>query len=75
MHPRWQRQLRPDSEVVHTLEQALAAARKGQLRAVLIVSINPLRETERVVAGELDPVGRTVLIGALAQAKHDLLDT
>lgn len=75
MHPRWQRHPRPEPEVVRLLEQALEAARRGQVRALLIVTVNPLHETENASGGDLGLVGRNVLLGELAQVQHRLLGT
>ena len=46
MPQRWQRNLKPDQGVLELLESLLDAARKGHLRALAVVAVNPLLETE-----------------------------
>lgn len=66
---------RPDGEVVALLERALESARNGQLRTVMIVSVDPIHETETQFAGELCRTRRTVLLGAMSRAANTLICT
>lgn len=63
---------RPDSEVVEALEKALEAAKKGHVRAALVVLVDPLQMAEHAAVGDL-PRCRTVLIGGMSVAAHKLL--
>lgn len=68
----WQRNLKPDHSVLELLEGLLAAARKGHLRALAVVAINPLLELEIGHAGDLDNVKRRLLVGGLTEAATKL---
>lgn len=56
---------RPDNEVVAIIERTLDAARLGQIKTIHITAVNPVNETESLVAGDLTPVRSTALLGAL----------
>lgn len=73
MQRQWLKHPKPNNEVVQALEQALAAAKRGQLRAVVVVTVNPLHETESLAAGADNPVLHTVLVGAMAKAYSELI--
>jgi hypothetical protein len=64
----WRKGPRPDPTVIELLNQLTSAARRGQVRAIYIVTVDPLLKTEDFQAGELDDVKRTLLLGGLAQA-------
>lgn len=64
---------RPDPEIVEVLERALAAAKKGHIRCILICTVNPLHEPECVTAGDITSSKRHVMIGALSSAAHKLI--
>jgi hypothetical protein len=68
----WQRALKPDPGVLELLESLTDAARKGHLRALAVVAINPLLELETAHAGTLDNVKRHLLIGGLTEAAQKL---
>ena len=63
---------RPDSEVVALIERTLAAARLGQIKTVHITAVNPVNETEHLVAGDLSPVRSTAMLGALVRSIQEL---
>lgn len=63
---------RPDSEVIELLERTLAAARRGCVRTVSIIAVNPVNEVEALLAGDLSHVRSTALLGGLVRAKLDL---
>ena len=73
MERTWLKNPKPDSQVVLALENALAAARRGQVRSAVLVTVNPLREVESIVCGEVDETGRIVLIGAISVVNHRLI--
>jgi hypothetical protein len=64
----WKRGPRPDPTVIELLNQLSVAARRGQIRAIYIVTVDPLLKTEDFLAGDMDDVKRTLLLGGLAQA-------
>lgn len=64
----WRKGPRPDPTVIELIDQIAAAARRGQIRAICIVAVDPLLKTEDFQAGELDDVKRTLLLGGLASA-------
>jgi hypothetical protein len=70
---RWARAPRPDPDVIRILEQALGSARKGHVRAVTIVLVNPLHEVESASAAPHATTWRHALIGGLSSAAHKLL--
>lgn len=74
MHPRFRKAPKPDDEIVQAIERALVAAKEGRLRSVLIVGVDPLHRPESISAGDLGPGFKASLLGALAQAAHQLLD-
>lgn len=66
----WQRGgPRPDPKVLELVERLREAAIKGHIRAMTVVTINPLLEVEKAQAGELDNVRRHLMIGGLAVLK------
>lgn len=69
----FRRNPRPDSDVVHALEAALAAAKMGHVRSLLMVTLNPLNEAETASFGQLEGSSRFVAIGALSALAHELL--
>ncbi len=71
--PAWKRDPRPNSEIVLSLEQALEAAKRGHVRSLVLVTVNPLHEYESVACGDLAGASKTVLIGALSLASHKLI--
>lgn len=68
----WRRQPKPDVEVLKLAEQVSEAAQLGQIRAIAVATINPTLEIECDCAGDMDPVKKTLLIGALTQLIHKL---
>ena len=64
---------RPNADVIEALEQALDAARDGYVRAVVIVTANPLFEVENRAAGTVTGPIIHALIGGLSVAAHKLL--
>lgn len=74
MHQRFLTDPRPDNEVVQALEIALDAARRGRIRTLLILTVNPLQESENHVFGDLGEVKRKIVLGELSVARHQLLE-
>lgn len=70
--PQWRRDLKPDPKVMELLDTLVAAAKKGHLRAVAVVTINPHLHVEPAWAGDIDPVRKNLLIGGLTKAAAKL---
>ena len=70
---RWRKPPRPDEDVVRALEMALEAARRGHVRSMALVVVNQLHEAETSTAGDLGPVRRTIIVGALSAIAHNLI--
>lgn len=64
----WRKSPRPDPSVLELLEALQLAARKGQIRAIAVVTVNPLLEVEPATAGGSDNVKKHLLIGGLHAA-------
>lgn len=64
----WKRGPRPDPSVIELLDNLQLAARKGLIRGVAVVTVNPLLEVETAHAGEMDNVKKHLLIGGLTVA-------
>lgn len=58
---------KPDEAVVKLTVAAADAARRGEVRVTGVVLINPNLDVEFEVAGDLDPVKKTLLIGGLVR--------
>lgn len=61
---------RPVGEVVALLERTLAAAKLGQIKAIAIIVVNPVNESESIIDGELTHTRTDVLIGGCVRAAH-----
>lgn len=61
----WRRNPKPDVAVLKLSKQVIEAAELGQIRAVAVVTVNPMLEVEFDCAGELDEVRKNLLVGAL----------
>lgn len=70
---RFRRNPRPDADVIEALEKALRASRLGHVRAVAIITVNPLHEIDTLEAGNIEAPFRDALIAGLARAAHRLL--
>jgi hypothetical protein len=68
----WKRGPRPDPTVIEMFEQLAAAARRGQIRTALVITVDPLLKTEDFQAGDMDDVRRTLLLGGLSSACFSL---
>ena len=62
----WRKGPRPDPTVIELLNQLSEAARRGQIRAISIETVDPMLKTQDFQAGDLDDVKRTLLKGALS---------
>lgn len=69
---RWKKGPRPDPSVIELLDQLKAAAIDGRIRGLVVVTVNPLLETEEAHAGDLDNVKKHLLMGGLVAAAHKL---
>lgn len=69
----WKKGPRPDPSVLELLEALQLAARKGQVRAIAVVTINPLLEVEDHHAGGTDNVKKHLLLGGLSAAAQKLI--
>ena len=63
----------PDGDVIDLLERAIASARRGYVRSVAIVLVNPVHQVETGAAGDLSEVRTTVLLGGLTRAANELM--
>jgi hypothetical protein len=70
---RWKRQPKPDAEVLDLLERVLASARKGHVKSVAIVAVNPIHQVDTAAAGDLSEVRTNVLLGGLTRAANELM--
>lgn len=69
----WKRGLRPDPAIIDLVERLYTAATKGEIRALVVVTANPMLKIEDEQAGDLDNVRKHLLIGGLASASQKLL--
>lgn len=72
-YPRFRTSPVPDTEVIALLETALDAARRGHVRTVAIVTVNPLNLTETAHAGDLGPIRANALLGGIVRAKSSVI--
>jgi hypothetical protein len=63
----------PDGDVIDLLERVLASARKGYVKSVAIVAVNPIHQVETGAAGDLTEVRTNVLLGGLTRAANELM--
>lgn len=70
---KWRRGLRPDPKVLDLAERLFAAAQRGEIRILVVVTANPMLQIEDEQAGDLDNVRKHLLIGGLASASQKLL--
>lgn len=70
---RWRKHPRPDGDVIDLLERVLLAARKGYVKSVAIVAVNPIHQVETGAAGDLSEVRTNVLLGGLTRAANELM--
>lgn len=63
----------PDGDVIDLLERVLASARKGHIKSVAIVAVNPIHQVETGAAGDLSEVRTNVLLGGLSRAANELM--
>lgn len=61
---------RPNSDVVALLERTLAAARLGRIKAIAVITVSPVNESETIIDGELTHTRTDVLIGGCVRAAH-----
>lgn len=74
MPARWRKGPRPDPDVIQLVDKLAEAAREGRVRALVVVTVNPLLEVESAEAGDLENVKKHLLMGGLSAAKHRLLN-
>jgi hypothetical protein len=67
MPMQWRKNPRPVVAVAELADTLQEAAHKGQVRAIAVVTINPMLEIEFDCAGDLDDVRKTLLIGGLTR--------
>lgn len=72
MPMQWRKGPRPDESVVAVADAVSAAAHKGEIRVLGIVTVNPNLEAEYVHAGELDEVRKNLLIAGLTRLINKL---
>lgn len=69
----WKKGPRPDPTVIDLLEKLIVVARKGQIRAIGVVTVDPLLQTEPHCAGDMDNVKKHLLAGGLIEASIQVL--
>lgn len=62
----WKTGPRPDPTVLELLDQLQEAARKGHIRSLAVVMVNPLLEVETAQAGGMDNVKKHLILGGLS---------
>lgn len=72
-HQRWKKHPAPDADVVDLLERVLASAKRGFVKSVAIVAVNPIHQVETGAAGDLSEVRTNVLLGGLTRAANELM--
>lgn len=71
----WNRRLRPDPEVLELLAQLTEAAERGEIRALAVVTVNPLLGVEKSKAGDEEESGvrKRLLAAGLIEVSNTLL--
>jgi hypothetical protein len=69
---RWKKGPRPDPDVVELLERLAVAARKGHIRALVVVTLDPLLKVTPECAGDMDNVRSHLLVGGMFRAATQL---
>lgn len=64
---------KPETDVIDLLERVLCSARKGYIKSVAVVAVNPLHQVETGCAGDLTEVRTNVLLGGLTRAANELM--
>jgi hypothetical protein len=75
MPEKWTRGYRPDPAIVELIEELMAAALRGEIRSIAVVTINPMLELDRTVAGTEDETGvrKRLLAAGLIEVSNTLL--
>lgn len=63
----------PDDEMVQTIQALLTAIKAGSVESCAVVVVKPSHSVEISVTGDLSPVGRICMLGAIAQLNHEVL--
>ncbi len=71
--PQFSTHPKPDGDVIDLLQRALESARKGYVKSVAVVLVNPLHQVETGAAGDLSDVRTNVLLGGLTRAANELM--
>jgi hypothetical protein len=72
-HAHFRKHPRQDDDVVQLLEQVLSSARKGNVRSIVLVAVDPVNKAEEASAGDLGSIRKTVLLGGLLKVAVGLL--
>lgn len=62
----------PNIEVIDALHRAYVAALRGDVRVVVMVTVNPLQQKETAISGDLSSVNRDVLVGGLSATIYEI---
>jgi hypothetical protein len=62
----------PESGVVELAERILDAARRGKVRTLAAVVVDPVQRADVYIAGELNPIRANALLGGLTRAKSEV---
>lgn len=75
MPQRWKRSPKPDQSVLELVAALHEAAQSGQLRALVVVTMNPNLEIETGQAGITDKVRKRLLSSGLSELTIKLLSS
>lgn len=73
MPDRWNRNPRPDPEVLALIESLKQAAEDGKIRGLVAVTVNPMLNVEKATAGDNDLVRKRLLAAGLIEVSNQLL--
>lgn len=69
---RW-RTPRPDPEVIELIDAVRAAALRGEVRAIAIVTLDPMLHREICMAGMTDEIRKGLLAAGCMEVAHKVL--
>jgi hypothetical protein len=73
MPDKWSRNPRPDPAVVQVAHNLQHPSAEGQVRAIAVVTVDPMLNVEAAVAGDIDSVRKRILAAGLIELAHKIL--
>ena len=73
MPNRWTKTPRPDPAVLEIIDALRKAAEAGEVRSLVVVTVNPMLDVEMAKAGDDDPVRTRLLAAGLIEVSQKLL--